>query len=88
MIKIKDYYITADNNCYAISKLSGKDKEGKDIFKTLLYPTTLQDCIKHIIRFEQRNVVCENDLTLSDAIDCFEKINAEIKEMMSKINEE
>ena len=86
MIKVKDYFIDADTNCYLVKKESGKDKDGKTTYNTLWYPVTLTRAIELIIKAEQRKAVGSNELiTLKDAIKQLKDIEEEIKALISNV---
>lgn len=86
MIKILDYTISADNFCYTVSREAGVDKNGEVVYKALAYPTTLRGCCEYIIGLEQRKSIMSGDLNLEEAIIKFKEINAEIKDLMGKID--
>ena len=86
MIKVLDYYIDADAHCYIVKKEAGIDKKGDTVYTTLWYPSTMSTALELIAHAEHRKIVCENDLSLSEAITRFEQINAQIKEIGGLVN--
>lgn len=85
MIKVdNDYYIQADTYCYQVLKKGGKDKNGKDLYRVLSYPSSLSKSIEYIMKYKQREFVNDNNVELKEVLDQFEKIN---KEMYKKLKE-
>lgn len=73
MIKITDrFYINASNTCYTLTeRTTVKDKNsknlGKEIFKDLGYYTTLENCLKGILKTVTREYISKNELkTMQD----------------------
>lgn len=66
MIKITDkYYINATSNCYILQeKKLIQDKESKDYgkekFENLKYYTTIEDCIRGILKLETREFISKS----------------------------
>lgn len=72
MVRITDrFYIDANNNCYTLKeKTTIQDKEsenyGKEIYKDLGYYTTLENCLKGILKTVTREFISkaeEKDIT-------------------------
>lgn len=85
MIKIdKDFRIIADDNCYIVSKYYGKDKNGEDVYKNLTYHRTLKEALTALIRKKQIKLVADNELTLQEAINEFERIEEEIGQVFEE----
>ena len=85
MIKIdEDFSIIADDNCYIVSKYYGKDKKGKDVYKNLTYHRTLKEALTALIRKKQIKLVADNELTLQEAINEFERIEKEIEQSLKE----
>ena len=63
MIKVTDkYYITANANCYTLQeKTKEKDENsknyGQEVFKDIGYYTTLEQCLKGILKASTREYV-------------------------------
>lgn len=85
MIKIdENFNIIADDNCYIVSKYCGKDKKGEDVYKNLTYHRTLKDALTALIRKKQIKLVADNELTLQEAINEFERIEKEIEQSLKE----
>lgn len=85
MIKIdKDFSIIADDNCYIVSRYYGKDKNGEDVYKNLTYHRTLKEALTALIRKKQIKLVADNELTLQEAINEFERIEKEIEQSLKE----
>ena len=85
MIKIdKDFSIIADDNCYIVSGYYGKDKKGKHVYKNLTYHRTLKEALTALIRKKQIKLVADNELTLQEAINEFERIEKEIEQSLKE----
>lgn len=67
MIKVTDrFYINANNNCYTLqekTKVQDPKSEnyGKEIYKDLGYYTTLENCLKGILKTVTREYVSRNE---------------------------
>ena len=67
MIKITDkYYINASSNCYILQEKAviqdTKSKNyGKETFKDLKYYTTIEDCIRGILKLETRKFINKHE---------------------------
>jgi hypothetical protein len=81
-IKIGDYFIETDERQYKVKKYIGKDKDDKDLYKTLAYCTTLSGALKFI----PEQVIRENE-DINIIKDKLTQIEQEIKEH-SKFEEE
>lgn len=63
MVKVTErFYITANSNCYTLQeKTTIKDKEsknyGKEIFKDIGYYTTLNQCLRGILKTSTREYI-------------------------------
>ena len=85
MIKIdKDFSIIADDNCYIVCKFAYKDKNGEDVYKNLTYHRTLKEALTALIRKKQIKLVADNELTLQEAINEFERIEKEIEHSLKE----
>lgn len=85
MIKIdKDFSIIADDNCYIVFRYYGKDKKGKHVYKNLTYHRTLKEALTALIRKKQIKLVADNELTLQEAINEFERIEKEIEQSLKE----
>lgn len=66
MIKVTDkYYIDANTSCYTLKeKTTVQDQEsqnyGKEIFKELGYYTTIESCLRGILKANTREFVSKN----------------------------
>ena len=79
MIKIdKDFSIIADDNCYIVSRYYGKD------YKNLTYHRTLKEALTALIRKKQIKLVADNELTLQEAINEFERIEKDIEQALKE----
>lgn len=69
MIKVTDrFYINATTNCYVLQeKTTVKDKKsenyGKEIFKDLGYYTTIESCLKGILKVTIKEFVSKEEET-------------------------
>lgn len=82
MIKLlDDYYINADNTCFAlcVKKKTIKDGEEKETTSTIGYYTTIADCLVGLYRTLTRKLTAREDMTLHQAIEEFRKIESDIK---------
>lgn len=67
MIKVTDrFYINANSNCYVLqekTKVQNPKSEnyGKEIYKDLGYYTTLENCLKGILKTVTREYVNRNE---------------------------
>lgn len=67
MIKVTDrFYINANSNCYTLQeKTTVKDENsenyGKEIFKDLGYYTTLENCLKGILKTTTREYISREE---------------------------
>ena len=67
MIKVTDrFYINADTRCYILQeKTTVKEQEsknyGKEIFNTLGYYTTIESCLKGILKTTTREYISKSD---------------------------
>lgn len=85
MIKIdEDFSIIADDNCYIVCKFTYKDKNGEDVYKNLTYHRTLKEALTALIRKKQIKLVADNELTLQQAINEFERIEEEFEQVLKK----
>ncbi len=68
MIKITDrFYISANTNCYVLQeKAIVKDEKsqnfGKEIFKDLGYYTTIESCLKGILKVTTREYIGKEEI--------------------------
>lgn len=68
MIKITDrFYITANANCYTLQEKTKVQDEnsknyGQEVFKDLGYYTTLESCLKAILKITTREYVARADI--------------------------
>lgn len=69
MIKVTDrFYVNATTNCYVLQeKTTVKDKKsenyGKEIFKDLGYYTTIESCLKGILKVTIKEFVSKEEET-------------------------
>ena len=67
MVKVTDrFYINANSNCYVLqekTKVQDPKSEnyGKEIYKDLGYYTTLENCLKGILKTVTREYVSKNE---------------------------
>jgi len=68
MVKVTDrFYINATTNCYVLQeKTTVKDENsknyGQEIFKDLGYYTTLENCLKGVLKTETREYIAKEDI--------------------------
>lgn len=68
MVKVTDrFYITANTNCYTLQEKSTiKDVEsqnyGKEVFRDIGYYTTIESCLKGILKTITREYVGKEDV--------------------------
>jgi hypothetical protein len=75
MIKVTDrFYINASNTCYTLTeKTTVKDETsknyGNEIFKDLGYYTTLESCLKGILKVVTREFISKDEMnTIQDLL--------------------
>ena len=74
MIKLTDkVYIKADTNNYTLTeKTIVQDKEsknyGKEIFKDLGYYTSIESCLKGILKASTREFIASNDVDIKELL--------------------
>lgn len=67
MVKVTDrFYINANSNCYVLQEKtkvqdSKSENYGKEIYKDLGYYTTLENCLKGILKTVTREYVNRNE---------------------------
>ncbi len=84
MIKVdEEYYIDADSRSYTVLKKS-VNEEGKETFKSLIYPRDITRCIEYIMQQRQKECVAKA-LPLCDVLKEFRRINAEMKDILMEI---
>ena len=89
------YGVEADDKCYILGKIGtrkAKDKDGnvreEECLTSTCFPSSLADCIREVYRREQKKFVSENDLTLQEAIEGFDRIDKEFREYLeSKVKD-
>lgn len=70
----KNYYIDADESQFQLIRMTGKtDKQGKPIKDYLSYHATISQAVRAYLRMQERNVVKNDDMTLKEALNSFEK---------------
>lgn len=85
MIHIKDWVIDADERCYTVGKLKTrkvKTKDGtektEDFIANARYYTSLCAACEGIMESEMRSIVRDNEMSLTEAIECMEQIQREV----------
>ena len=79
MIKITDrFYINATTNCYSLQeKTTIQDEKsknyGKEIFKDIGYYTTIEDCLRGVLKVKTREYISK------DTINTLQDLKKEIK---------
>lgn len=81
-IKLGDYFIETDERQYKVKKYIGKDKDGKDLYKSIAYCTQLCETLKFI----PQQVVRSND-DISVILSKLNEIEQEIKAIDKYIKE-
>lgn len=67
MIKVTDrFYINANSNCYVLQEKTKvqdlkSENYGKEIYKDLGYYTTLENCLKGILKTVTREYISRNE---------------------------
>lgn len=67
MIKVTDrFYINANSNCYTLQEKTKvqdikSENYGKEIFKDLGYYTTLENCLKGILKIATREYISRDE---------------------------
>lgn len=79
-IKLGDYFIETDEKQYKVKKHMGKDKDGKDINKSIAYCTNLQIALKFI---PQQAIRDNEDINI--IIDKLSVIEEEIKAITNEM---
>lgn len=80
MIKIdEDFSILSNKGSYVVYGYYSKDKS-----KPLIYHRTLKEALTALIKEKQHKLVAENDLTLQEAINEFERIEEEIGQVFKE----
>ena len=81
-IKLGDYFIETDERQYKVRKYIGKDKDGKDVYKSIAYCNTFS----YALKFISEQTIRDND-DINIIIDKLTKIGAEIKDIDKYIKE-
>lgn len=74
MIKVTDrFYINANSNCYTLQEKTKvqdvkSENYGKEIFKDLGYYTTLENCLKGILKTTTREFIASNDVDIKELL--------------------
>lgn len=74
MLKITEkYYIDANTNCYTLKeKAIVQEQEsknyGKEIFKDLGYYTSIESCLKGILKASTREFIASNDVDIKELL--------------------
>ena len=74
MLKITEkYYIDANTNCYTLKeKAIVQEQEsknyGKEIFKDLGYYTSIESCLKGILKTSTREFIASNDIDIKELL--------------------
>ncbi|MBR3002872.1 MAG: hypothetical protein IKF38_04870 [Clostridia bacterium] len=92
MIKVTDkYYITANTNCYTLQeKTTIKDEEsknyGQEVFKDLVYYTSLESCLKGFLTTNVREYIGRDTInTLQELIQQIRQTDNYIKSLNLKV---
>lgn len=92
MVKVTDrFYITANSNCYTLQEKTKvqdvkSENYGKEIFKDLGYYTTIENCLKGILKTitreyisrEEENSIYELQKEIKRSNDFLEKLKLNI----------
>lgn len=91
MIRIADWVIDADDRCYIVGKLKTrkvKTKDGTELFEDYIanprYYTTLKNACDGILEAENRNIIRDGEMTLTEAIYRIEQKKAELDEFFGE----
>lgn len=90
MIRLKNNWaIDADSKNYRVGVITTsknrKTGEVEEIFKTKEHASSIEHALKIVMRAEKKKIVSEQDLTLSEAIEAFSKLQAEFEEYLKDI---
>lgn len=83
MILLYDYGITANNYSYIVGKVHKRKNGGISLYDKV-YPNTLVQCLKHIYKKREYDLVSNNDLSLLDAISQIEKLQNDFTNKLLK----
>ena len=88
-IKLGDYFIETDERQYKVKKYIGKDKDDKDLYKTLAYCTTLTGALKFIpeqvIREnEDINIIKDKLAQIEQEIKAIDKFEEEVNKIYNE----
>lgn len=85
MIHIKDWVIDADERCYIVGKLktrATREKDGTEEFiHNAKYYTTLSAAFEGILEAERRNIVRDNEMTLTEALSRMNDMQSEFRDL-------
>lgn len=83
---IDDLYIDADSSCYTVKKDSGRDdKNGERVYTPLAYPVSLENAMNWILKYRQRMIVENNDVSLKELFKLFKEENNKIRTILNEI---
>lgn len=92
MIQVTDrFYINANSNCYALQEKSKVQDEnsknyGQEIFKDVGYYTSLEGCLKGILKIATREYIAKDRVnTLKELEEVIKSTNKEIERRFSQI---
>lgn len=86
MIRLFDYAIDADNNCYIVGKERVRKKDGEEekyIFMPKYYGSLAQAC-GAVYKQKAKELVSSEDMALAQAIKKIEKLENEFEEYVRK----
>ncbi len=88
MIKItNNLFIDSDSYCYMVKKFLGYDKNNEPKYDTLTYHSRLHEALESILNRQQRALVNENDMTLTETLEKFKTLRNEILCVLEGVRE-
>ena len=92
MIQVTDrFYINANSNCYALQEKNKVQDEnsknyGQEIFKDIGYYTSLEGCIKGILKISTREYISKDCVnTLKELEEVIKNTNEELERRFNKL---
>lgn len=86
MIKINDkYYINANSHCFTLQekvvvKNTDSNNYGKEVYNDLGYYTTLDSCLKGVLKYETRNFVGQKTVnSIQELLDKLDELDMKLE---------
>lgn len=86
MIKINDkYYINANSHCFTLQeRVVVKNTEsanyGKEVYNDLGYYTTIDSCLKAVLKYETRSYVSQKTInSIQELLDKLDELNMKLE---------